>query len=87
MRVWLEKQEGCDVSKRSLEFKNPSKAESTECRTIEFEVKTMGDATEVEVSGFVLANLCEDDSGQCSLRRKDFKVAVPLAPSKTKSSK
>ena len=80
--VWIDKQTGGTTSKQMISLDNPKSPESNEMRNIEFEFQVGEGATECQVSGFVLYNVCEDESGQCVYRRQDFTVDIPL---KTKS--
>ena len=77
LKVWVDEKSNGRTSKRLLEFPNPKEAESNETRLIEFEFEPKGSEGGT-ISGFALYNVCENESGQCVLRRQDFEIEIPV---------
>lgn len=78
MQVWIDSPNGGQVERNLWEVEVPSVPESTEQRTIEFEIKAPEKIDKpLRVRGYSLFNICEAD-GQCLYLRKDFEVEIPV---------
>ncbi len=76
LQVWIETNAKFQIATPLLEYPNPDVATSHERRTLEFEVTWPADV-QVEhesLSGYVVYNICEKDTGVCMIRRQDFVV-------------
>ena len=78
MIVWIGGHPNATIPRQKLTFEPPKKAESSEVRTLEFEVKTDKQATKLELSAYALYNICEDEGGQCLFLRKDVPIVIPI---------
>ena len=79
LQVWVNSNSTGKPSTQLMEIKNASDSVSNEIRLVDFEFATDSSASEVVVEGFVLANVCSNVDGVCSIRRRDFKLQVELA--------
>lgn len=82
VKVWIDNVSGGAASERAFVIPNPGNGseanESQEMRTAEFEFKADKDATECEIGGFVLYNICDSETGQCVLKRQNFSLKIPV---------
>ena len=82
LRIWLDapKKKGVKLSRRFVEFANPSGAAVTdEVRSLDFEVelpKTRKGS--LKIPGYALYNVCEGRDGKCQFLRLDFEIKVRL---------
>jgi hypothetical protein len=79
MQIWLNVSETGVLSQQLFEISEAPQPNSTETRTIEFEYQTNKGVTDVELTGFVLVNVCTEDEGQCLFRRRDFTIEIPIS--------
>ena len=89
VKIWIDKLTGGSATKKAFEIPNPTAdgkpvIESTEMRSAEFEFKADKDATECQIDGYVLYNICESETGTCRLVRQNFSLNIPVS---TKSKK
>ena len=79
LRVWIDAPQGVVCSQLLLTHPNPKQAVTDEERRIEVDVriiKGVRESNPIKLKGYVLYNVCEDEGGQCLLRRQDFEITV-----------
>lgn len=79
--LWLKLPSGWKAEKQLLHLSQPDQPESTEERSIEFEIETSkenAEASTIHVKGYLLYYVCEENGGQCLYRRHDFVIPVRL---------
>ncbi len=74
LTVWIESK-NAKLSKQRMTFDNPNLPESTENRSLEFDL-LVGKKGDCIIKGFALYNVCSED-GVCMYRRQDFEIQVP----------
>ena len=95
VRIWINKVSGGFATKQAFVIPNPNQkpastpdsepaTESKEIRSVDFELKAGKDATECQIDGYALYNICESETGTCRLLRQNFSLKVPVL---TKSKK
>lgn len=76
-KLWVNLPEGWKSDSQLLISGEQTKAESTEERQFEFELKTPKSAVGIsKLSGFALYHVCESQDGQCVYRRRDFEFKI-----------
>ena len=89
VKIWINGLTGGTATKKAFVIPNPtpdtkSETESKELRSAEFEFKADKDATECQIDGYALYNVCESETGTCRLLRQNFSLNLPVL---TKSKK
>lgn len=77
MQVWINGSDQGTCSTQLMQVNNAKTAVSKESRVVEFDFQTKENSSDVELTGYALVNICEDESGQCLFRRFEFKIAIP----------
>jgi len=78
-QIWIETQEGIEVTHRLIQLKQPAVASSQETRTTELEIKLNKTYSGKEaIKCYVLFNACKSDDGICMYRRKDFEITFEV---------
>lgn len=85
LRVWLDPPKEWATSRRLLEAKQPPEPASTEERRLDFEVIVPPTAKyTLEIRGYALYYVCEDEGGVCRYLRYDLSIKIPVAGKATK---
>ena len=76
--LWIDPPAKWLVDRHSASIANPPHAESTEERTLEFEIRCPDDATVGDVScdAYALYYVCEKRGGTCLFRRQDLRITL-----------
>jgi hypothetical protein len=76
-RVWFNETPDVQWSARLVDLPLPESIESVETRWLEVEVQLPAEVSgPVSVSGYVLFNICRDDTGVCNYLRRDFEFEL-----------
>lgn len=79
LKFWIDSPSGWNVQPQLLIWPHVEKAESSEPRVIEFEVRVPPDANGIfELKTYALYYVCEDTGGTCQFLRKDIIVNITV---------
>ncbi len=77
LKLWVEVPDGWQLSSRLLTAPQPTAAESTEPRHIDFEVRAPDGASgPVQITAYALYSVCEGTGGTCLYLRQDVTIEV-----------
>ena len=74
--IWINVPDGWKADRQRIELPQPLGPESDEVRRFDFELQTLGNASNTKVTGYALYYVCEEKGGQCLYLRKDFSIPI-----------
>jgi tetratricopeptide (TPR) repeat protein len=79
LRVWVDAPEGWRLEAANLTAPLPKAAESTEERTLEFEIQPVSQrGGKAIVRAYALYYVCEEEGGTCLYLRKDIEIPIQI---------
>ncbi len=76
LTVWIDIPEGWQAETPLLKASQPAEPESSETRTVDFELHTPAETNIRQISAYALYYICEDAGGQCLYRRQNITIPV-----------